>query len=94
MIINVSLFLHNYFKYQGHDWNHLRAVVHNGLPVARGAAGVINFNCALILIPVCRNLINFLRGCFGVRRLQNWVLVRGLTRGPNPAVPPVDAPPV
>ena len=33
-----------------------------GLPFARGAANVINLNCALILFTVCRNLISALRG--------------------------------
>ena len=42
------------------------SLTQEGLPVARGAAAVINFNCALILLPVCRNLINYLRGCFEV----------------------------
>lgn len=41
--------------------------------MARGAASVLNFNAAVILIPVCRNLINAMRGCFesirSVRRL-------------------------
>lgn len=41
--------------------------------MARGAASVLNFNCAVILIPVCRNLVNAMRGCFesvrSVRRL-------------------------
>ncbi len=56
---------------QGQDWNHMRAVVHDGLPVARGAAAIINLNCALLLIPVCRNLVHKLRGAFGVRFLTN-----------------------
>ncbi len=33
-----------------------------GLPVARAAAMALNFNCMLILFPVCRNLISLIRG--------------------------------
>ena len=32
------------------------------LAFARGPAPVINFNMALILLPVCRNLISLIRG--------------------------------
>lgn len=50
--------------YRGDKWTYLRVIVKDGLPVARGAASVLNFNCAVILIPVCRNLINAMRGTF------------------------------
>ncbi len=104
MIINLSLFLFNYYKFHGDDWNHMRAVVHDGLPVARGAAGVINFNAALILVPVCRNFVNFLRGCFGVRACVRACVRRQAPTRPmhspvcfSPfvavAVPPVGPPP-
>ncbi|XP_065673160.1 cytochrome b-245 heavy chain isoform X1 [Hydra vulgaris] len=36
-------------------------VHYGGLPVARGAAAMLNFNCMLILLPVCRNLLSFVR---------------------------------
>jgi hypothetical protein len=39
-----------------------RSVLGEGLPMARGAANVINLNCALILFTVCRNLISAVRG--------------------------------
>ncbi|KAM3857061.1 NADPH oxidase 2-like [Diretmus argenteus] len=32
------------------------------LPWARAPAACLNFNCMLILLPVCRNLLSFLRG--------------------------------
>ncbi|EFB23049.1 hypothetical protein PANDA_001343, partial [Ailuropoda melanoleuca] len=32
------------------------------LPLARAPAACLNFNCMLILLPVCRNLLSFLRG--------------------------------
>lgn len=73
MTVNVFLFVFTFNVYRGDDWTFLRIIVANGLPVARGAAGVLAFNCALILLPVCRNLVNASRGAFecsrSVRRL-------------------------
>ena len=46
----------------------LRFIVKDGLPVARGAAQVLNLNCALILLPVCRNMVNAARGAFEGKR--------------------------
>lgn len=39
----------------------------SALPWARAPAAVLNFNCMLILLPVCRNLLSLLRGSFVVR---------------------------
>ncbi|KAI9206972.1 ferric reductase NAD binding domain-containing protein [Polychytrium aggregatum] len=41
-----------------------RSILGHGLPIARGAANIINFNCALILLTVCRNAITRLRATF------------------------------
>ncbi|KAJ3251450.1 hypothetical protein HK103_002392 [Boothiomyces macroporosus] len=41
-----------------------RSVLGQGLPIARGAANIINLNCAILLFTVCRNLISGLRGTF------------------------------
>lgn len=32
-----------------------------GLPFARGAAMVLNFNCMLVLLSMCRNIISLIR---------------------------------
>ena len=55
-------------RYRGPKWTFLRLIVDDGLPVARGAAMALNFNCAMILLPVCRNIIDKARGVFEVRR--------------------------
>ena len=49
------------------------------LSFSRGAAQALNFNCALILLPVCRNLISLLRRCFGFNHeVRNYLcLVNG-----------------
>ncbi|XP_070567414.1 cytochrome b-245 heavy chain-like isoform X2 [Ptychodera flava] len=38
------------------------------LGVARASAACLNFNCMLILLPVCRNLVSYLRGSCGFCR--------------------------
>ena len=39
-----------------------------GLAFARASAAVLNFNCMLILLTMCRNLLSSIRG-LGVRDL-------------------------
>ena len=68
MTINGILFADTFFKYRGVKWDYLRLVVSDGLPIARAAAQVLNFNCALILLPVCRNLVDKARGSFEGKR--------------------------
>ena len=59
--------------------------------MARGAASVLNLNCALVLLPVCRNLVNFARGAFEVRAIPLFFAKerRGL---PRPAPTPTSTP--
>ncbi|KAJ3089548.1 hypothetical protein HK102_006141, partial [Quaeritorhiza haematococci] len=39
----------------------IRSIIGDGLPWARGAANLVNFNCALILFTVCRNILSMFR---------------------------------
>ncbi|XP_052808719.1 cytochrome b-245 heavy chain-like isoform X2 [Mya arenaria] len=60
---NIAMFLYEYFVYKNSaEFFYLRKIVGAALPVARASAACLNLNCMLILIPVCRNLISFLRG--------------------------------
>lgn len=68
LMANVGVFLANWYKYNGDQFAYLRVYVNSGLQVARGAANILNLNSALILFPVCRNLINFTRGLFESKR--------------------------
>lgn len=62
MIINVALFASTYMKYgTTKKYHYLRIIVKGGLPFARGAAMVLNFNCMLILLSMCRNIISLIR---------------------------------
>lgn len=69
--INALLFGITFKKYDSDkEYYYLKVITKDGLPWARGAAAVLNFNCFLILLPVCRNMLSFLRGvdCCGMGR--------------------------
>uniref|UniRef100_A0A4W4ED68 NADPH oxidase 2 n=1 Tax=Electrophorus electricus TaxID=8005 RepID=A0A4W4ED68_ELEEL len=60
--INVFLFVHFYMAFLIDRWFYTRAILGHALSWARAPAACLNFNCMLILLPVCRNLLSFLRG--------------------------------
>ncbi|XP_028415268.1 NADPH oxidase 3-like isoform X2 [Dendronephthya gigantea] len=66
---------------EGKKYYYLRAILKGGLPWARASAAVLNFNCFLILLPVCRNLLSALRGvhCFGLIKSIFRLLDKNLT---------------
>uniref|UniRef100_A0A672T152 Cytochrome b-245 heavy chain-like n=1 Tax=Sinocyclocheilus grahami TaxID=75366 RepID=A0A672T152_SINGR len=65
MGINIFLFVYYYLFYdQGPQFEYTRELLGAALPWARAPAAVLNFNCMLILLPVCRNLLSLLRGSF------------------------------
>lgn len=39
-----------------------------GLCISRASASVLNFNCSLVLLPMCRLMLTFLRGSQRVRQ--------------------------
>lgn len=75
-VANITLFIVQFRYYHGSsEFFYLRVLVSDGLSVSRGAALCLNFNSALILLPVCRNALSLLRCLFpkcllntGVRR--------------------------
>ncbi|KAJ8351183.1 hypothetical protein SKAU_G00226590 [Synaphobranchus kaupii] len=65
MGINIFLFVYYYFFYDlGDQFFYTRHILGAALAWARAPAAVLNFNCLLILLPVCRNLLSLLRGSF------------------------------
>ncbi|XP_059201755.1 NADPH oxidase 1 [Centropristis striata] len=65
MGINIFLFVWYYFYYDlRDDFFYTRHLLGSALAWARAPAAVLNFNCLLILLPVCRNLLSLLRGSF------------------------------
>uniref|UniRef100_A0A3Q1CUQ0 NADPH oxidase 2 n=1 Tax=Amphiprion ocellaris TaxID=80972 RepID=A0A3Q1CUQ0_AMPOC len=60
--INAYLFVEFYMRFLVQKWFYTRVLLGHALPWARAPAACLNFNCMLILLPVCRNLLSFLRG--------------------------------
>ncbi|XP_052529187.1 NADPH oxidase 1 isoform X2 [Tympanuchus pallidicinctus] len=65
--INIFLFTY-YFLFFDRDerYFYTRAILGSALAWARASAKCLNFNSMLILLPVCRNLLSFLRGSCSV----------------------------
>jgi len=62
--LNIMLFTLSYVKFDTEPkYYYLKYIIKGGLPVARGSATMLNFNCMLILLPVCRNLLSLIRPC-------------------------------
>ena len=61
--ISLLIAVSRYYKYAAEPkYAITRIVFKKALPFARMAAGLLLFNCAIILFPVCRTLISKLRG--------------------------------
>ena len=46
---------------KGPEFYYFRQLTNHGIEYSRGAAACIYFNVSLILLPVCRNLVTFVR---------------------------------
>ncbi|KAF3688335.1 Cytochrome b-245 heavy chain [Channa argus] len=60
--INAYLFVQFYMNFLVERWYYTRVLLGQALPWARAPAACLNFNCLLILLPVCRNLLSLFRG--------------------------------
>ncbi|XP_057170575.1 NADPH oxidase 4 isoform X4 [Ursus arctos] len=61
--LNVLLFWKAFLLYnQGPEYHYLHQMLGLGLCLSRASASVLNLNCSLILLPVCRTLLAYLRG--------------------------------
>ncbi|XP_025938508.1 NADPH oxidase 1, partial [Apteryx rowi] len=79
--INIFLFTY-YFLFFDRDerYFYTREILGSALAWARASAKCLNFNSMLILLPVCRNLLSFLRGtCSCCRRTLRKQLDHNLT---------------
>ncbi|OXB66562.1 hypothetical protein ASZ78_010841 [Callipepla squamata] len=75
LVLNLYLFIDTFHWYEDEDaYIYTRIMLGSTLAWARASATCLNFNCMLILLPVSRNLISFLRGasicCGGASRRQ------------------------
>ncbi|KAK2502908.1 hypothetical protein MC885_017945 [Smutsia gigantea] len=61
--VNLYLFIDTFYWYEEEEsFLYTRVILGSTLAWARASAVCLNFNCMLILLPVSRNLISFLRG--------------------------------
>uniref|UniRef100_A0A3Q1EL60 NADPH oxidase 1 n=1 Tax=Acanthochromis polyacanthus TaxID=80966 RepID=A0A3Q1EL60_9TELE len=80
MGINIFLFVWFYFFYDlGDQFFYTRHLLGSALAWARAPAAVLNFNCMLILLPVCRNLLSLIRGSFCCSRTMRKQLDKNLS---------------
>ncbi|XP_030305068.1 NADPH oxidase 1 isoform X2 [Calypte anna] len=79
--INIFLFTYYFLFFdQDEQYFYTRAILGPALAWARASAKCLNFNSMLILLPVCRNLLSFLRGtCSCCRRTLRKQLDHNLT---------------
>ncbi|NXI05446.1 NOX1 oxidase, partial [Pachycephala philippinensis] len=65
--INIFLFTYYFLLFDRDErYFYTRAILGSALAWARASAKCLNFNSMLILLPVCRNLLSFLRGTCSV----------------------------
>ncbi|KAM3930885.1 NADPH oxidase 3 [Leptodactylus fuscus] len=78
--LNAYLFIDTFIWYDNSDmYYYTRVILGSTLAWARASAMCLNFNCMLLILPVCRNFVSLLRGtsayCRGdVRRLLDKTL--------------------
>ncbi|XP_029412266.1 NADPH oxidase 4 isoform X2 [Nannospalax galili] len=61
--LNVLLFWKTFVLYnQGPEYYYIHRMLGLALCLSRASASVLNFNCGLILLPMCRTLLAYLRG--------------------------------
>jgi hypothetical protein len=76
-VVNTSLFFYRFFHYdQDESHLYLRVVLSHGLGLARASAFCLNFNCALVFLAVCRNVLSWMRyffpRCLMRTRFRRW----------------------
>ncbi|KAI4554935.1 hypothetical protein MJG53_020234 [Ovis ammon polii x Ovis aries] len=78
--LNVFLFVHAFLSFEkATKYYYTRQILGSALAWARASARCLNFNSMLILLPVCRNLLSFLRGTCSTVVYVTFTSIAGLT---------------
>ncbi|XP_044130013.1 NADPH oxidase 4-like [Bufo gargarizans] len=62
LAVNTLIFWRTFSRYySGPQYHYLRQMLGLGLCISRASASVLNFNCSLVLLPMCRTLLAVVR---------------------------------
>uniref|UniRef100_T1IPL8 FAD-binding FR-type domain-containing protein n=1 Tax=Strigamia maritima TaxID=126957 RepID=T1IPL8_STRMM len=65
LIVNTAIFMSMFIYYKTTaEFEYLRHLIGDAFPCAKASATCINFNCMLVIFPICRNLLLFLSNYF------------------------------
>ena len=78
---NIAVFTTAYLSYNHKKYYYINLILGKALPIARASAACLNLNNALILIPVCKNVIESIRKFINLK-----IFPRNLTKLTDEAI--------
>ena len=69
--LNIYFFVDTFLSYSDPKYFYTKKILGNALAVARASAAALNFNCMLVLLPVCRHSLETIRALFTKLRFRS-----------------------